>query len=195
MVLSSADTNLFEVVMADFNACVDYVLGNEGGYSDNKKDAGGATNFGISLRFLKEVNAATLKRIGITGEVTKQTIKDLTKQQAVSLYYSEFWGQARFDKIMNFAIAKYVFDMVIHHGLHQATLNTQRACCSAQKSLDFIMCDGLLGPKTLGAINQISFSLIPPMISERAGFMRRLVVKDPEQAVFLPGWLMRAYKI
>ena len=181
--------------MADFNACVDHVLANEGGYSDNLKDKGGATNFGISLRFLKEVNPKTLARIGITGEVNKQVIKELTKEKAISLYYSEFWNTARFDKIMNGIIAKYVFDMAVNHGLHQATLNVQRACCSAQKKLDFIMCDGLLGPKTLGAINQISFSLIPPMISERAGFMRRIVARKPDQKVFLDGWLTRCFDI
>jgi lysozyme family protein len=183
--------------MADFNACVEYVLGHEGGYSDDKKDAGGATNFGISLRFLQEVNKGTLKRIGITDTrtPTKQTIKELTKEQAVSLYYSEFWNQTRFDKIMNTIIAKYIFDMSVNHGLQQATKNVQRACWAAQKKKDFLIDDGLLGPKTLGAVNQISFSLIPAMMAERAGFYRRLVIRKPDQEKFLDGWLERAYDL
>jgi lysozyme family protein len=99
-----------------------------------------------------------------------------------------------FDKIMNGMLGKYIFDMTVNHGMVQAVKIAQRACCSAQKTKDFIPDDGLFGPKTLQAINQASFMLIPALISERTGFMRLLVAVDPKLNVFLSGWLERCYK-
>lgn len=179
--------------MAEFDSCLEYVLPHEGEYSDHPSDPGGATNQGISLRFLQGVDKDTLKRIGITGALNKKTIQDLTDEQIKSLYYTEFWVKAPFDKIMNGMIAQYIFDMSVHHGLEQAVKNTQRACCSAQKMKNYVKDDALFGKLTLQAINQASFMLIPAMISERTGFMRRLVAVKPELAVFLDGWLTRAY--
>lgn len=181
--------------MANFDSCVAYVLVHEGGLTKNKADPGGITNFGISLRFLRDVPKDNLKRVGIFGEVTEQTIIDLTKDQAEKLYYSEFWLKAPFDKIMNNMLGKYIFDMSIHHGLSQAVRITQRACCSAQKVKDYVKDDALFGSKTLQAINQASFMLVPALISERTGFMRQLVAVNPKLEVFLDGWLNRAFDI
>lgn len=181
--------------MANFDSCVAYVLGHEGGLTKNIADPGGITNMGISLRFLREAAEYSLKKAGIFGEVTEQTIIDLTQEQAEKIYYSEFWVSAPFDKIMNGIIGKYVFDMCVHHGLNQATKITQRACCAAQKVKDYVKDDGLFGPKTLGAINHASFMLIPALISERTGFMRQLVAVNPKLDVFWDGWVTRAFDI
>ncbi len=181
--------------MANFDSCVAYVLGHEGGLSQNKSDPGGATNFGISLRFLREVDSDSLKRISIFGDVTEQTVVDLTKEQAEKIYYSEFWIKAPYDKIQNSIIGKYVFDMHVHHGLSMATKIAQRACSAAQKTKDFVKDDGLFGARTCQALNQASFMVIPPLISERSAFMRQLVALDKKLEVFLDGWISRAYDI
>lgn len=181
--------------MSEFESCVEYVLEHEGGLTKNKADPGGTTNFGISLRFLRDVPEDVLKRLGIFGEVTDKTIVDLTLVQAKGLYFSEFWNQAPFDKIMNGILAKYIFDMAVNHGLSQATRITQRACCAAQKDKSYVKDDALFGKKTLQAINQASFMLIPALIASREGFMRQLVAVNPKLDVFLDGWLTRAYDV
>ena len=181
--------------MADFESCVQYVLGHEGGLTKHAKDPGGITNFGISLRFLREVPEENLKKAGIFGEVNDKTIMDLTVDQAKKLYYSEFWQLAPFDKIMNGILGKYIFDMAVNHGLTQATRLVQRACCAAQKTKDYVNDDGEFGKKTLSAVNYASFMLIPALIAERTGFMRQLVAVNPELNVFLDGWITRAFDI
>jgi lysozyme family protein len=181
--------------MAQFESCVQYVLRHEGGLSQDKADPGGITNFGISLRFLREVDADTLKRIGFFGEVTEQTIRELTQDQAEKLYYSEFWIKAPFDKIQNGITGKYIFDMSVNHGLAEATRLTQRACCAAQKLKDYVKDDALFGAKTLSALNQGSFMVIPAMIATRAGYMRQLVAVNPKLDVFLDGWLTRCFDV
>jgi lysozyme family protein len=181
--------------MAQFEDCLEYVLSHEGGYVDHPKDPGGATNKGISIALVKGMDKKILDRLGIKGAITKETIKGLSDSQISGIYFSEFWNKAAYDKIMNGMIAKYIFDMSVHHGLVQSVKNTQRAACSAQKQKDYVKDDGIMGPKTIQAVNQASFSIIPALISERAGFMRRLVAVKPELSVFIDGWLSRAYDI
>lgn len=181
--------------MAQFEPCVTYVLNHEGELSKDDADPGGITNKGISLRFLREVHPDTLKRLGIFGDVTAQTIIDLTIDQVKGLYYSEFWNHAPFDKIMNGIIAKYIFDMSVHHGLAEAAKLTQRACCAAQKVRDFVKDDGIFGSQTLQAVNHASFMLIPSLIATRAGYLRQLVAVNPKLDVFLEGWLTRCFDV
>lgn len=181
--------------MANFDSCVDYVLKHEGGLTKDKADPGGITNFGISLRFLREVPEDNRKRAGIFGEVNEKTIIDLTQDQAIKLYRSEFWDKAPFEKIMNPMLGKYIFDMSVHHGFSRAAKITQRACCAAQKIKDYVKDDGVFGAKTLSAVNYASFMLIPALISGRTGFMRQLVAVKPELDVFLDGWITRAFDI
>lgn len=181
--------------MADFNACLQYVLGHEGGYSDHPNDKGGATNKGISTGLLKQMDTSVLKRIGIPEKITPQVVKSLTDHQISTIYYLVFWDVAPFEKIQNFTIAKYFFDMAVHHGISQATKNMQRACNSVYRDEKYLDDDGVFGSLTLQGINQASFSIIPAMISERAGFMRRLISMYPSQRVFLDGWLERAYDL
>lgn len=181
--------------MANFDACLAYVLGHEGGLSENPSDPGGITMNGISLRFLREVHVDDLKRAGIFSEVNEDTIRNLTPDQVSKLYYSEFWVKAPFDNIMNGMIGKYIFDMAINVGLHQATLIVQRACCCAQKKQDYIKDDGLFGKSTLAAVNYASFMLIPALIAERTGYYRLLVAQNSKNEAFIEGWLKRAFDI
>ena len=181
--------------MSNYDAFLAYVLKHEGGLSKNPNDPGGITNQGISLRFLREVNQDTLKRVGIFGDVTEQTIEELTSDQIYKLYYSEFWMAAPFDKIINNNLAKYFFDMSVNHGITQATRIMQRACCAAQKLKDYVKDDGLCGSATIAAINHASFMLIPAMIATREGYYRQLAASNEKLSVFLDGWLTRAYDI
>ena len=181
--------------MADFDSCVAYVLKHEGGLTEDANDPGGITSYGISLRFLREVNTDTLKRVGIFGDVTAQTIRDLTLDQAQKLYFFEFWSVAPFEKIQNGILAKYIFDMAINSGIVQAVKLTQRACCAAQKVKDYVKDDGVMGGQTLQAINQASFMLMPALIATRAAFFRQLVAVNPKLECFIDGWLSRAYDV
>ncbi len=181
--------------MAQFDNCVDYVLRHEAGLIKQISDPGGITNYGISLRFLREVNSDTLKKIGIFEEVGEQSIIDLTEHQARRLYYSEFWVAAPFEKIINDILGQYIFDMAVQHGIAEATRITQRACNDAQKLKDYLKVDGIMGAKTIQAVNQASFMLIPALIAERSCFMRQLVALNPKLDVFWEGWMTRAFDI
>ena len=53
--------------------------------------------------------------------------------------------------------------------------------------------DGIIGPKTNAAIARLSPEVVGRrMAVERALRLARIVAKEPEQSVFLVGWLTRA---
>jgi lysozyme family protein len=67
--------------MSDFQTAVNLVLNHEGGFTPGLAgDSGGATNWGISLRWHPE--------LGLDG------IKNLSREQASGIYQKEYWSPA-----------------------------------------------------------------------------------------------------
>lgn len=179
--------------MTHFDTAVSLVLHNEGGLIDNSYDKGGITNYGISLRFLKNIPTDRLKMYQIYDEVTEDTIKELNINQAKKIYYNEFWIHAPFDKINNPDVVSYIFDAAINMGISPAIKCLQRAVWSVMKDR-CIVDDGILGDETLAIVNRCDFLLLVALRSERAGYYRLVAQMDIEHSHNLNGWLNRAYK-
>jgi lysozyme family protein len=179
--------------MSDFDTAVNFVLRNEGGLNESKHDRGGITNFGISLRFLSTLSSDTLKLYGIYEEVTDETIKNLTIEQAKLIYKGEFWAHAPFGKILNQEYANYIFDMSVNMGIAPAIKCTQRATWAVLKKWDILPDDGILGDKTLAAIQQCGFMIMPALRAERGAYYRAIISAYPEQIENLHNWYNRTY--
>lgn len=183
--------------MDNFDKAIITILENEGGYSNHSKDPGGATSMGISLRFLKdyvESNPGEFDTFDIDddGDIDAQDIKGLTKEGAKYLYKKQFWDKFHYDKINNFLIARKVFDLCVNMYGPQAHKIVQRALRAASGVA--LEEDGILGPKTLAAINSADqTALLASIRSEAAGFYRVLAATKPNLQVFLDGWLNRSY--
>ena len=67
-------TSARDAYSPEFLSAVERVLADEGGYSSNPADPGGETRFGISARSNPGVDIATL-----------------TRDQAVNIYWREWW--------------------------------------------------------------------------------------------------------
>lgn len=181
--------------MASFETAVEFVLANEGGLSESRSDSGGITNFGISLRFLREVKEENLRKYGIFGAVNENTIRHLTKDQAKLIYRGEFWEGNNFEEIHFQNLCNYIFDMSINHGIFQAIKFVQSAVCAATFVRGFLRIDGIIGSKTLDAINFLGDNLLPILVGLRADFYRDMVVNRPKDEVNLNGWLDRCYSV
>lgn len=175
--------------MASFEKALAFVLENEGGYSDSPADPGGATNHGISLRFLHNIATENLRRYGFFDPITSQTIKDLTIAQAAIVYLGEFWSSSPFDAINSEPLTNYIFDMVVSLGLSQATKLVQRSLTPPLTQ------DGIFGRVTLAAVNDQASPLLMALPAARSAFYKALVALNPKEEVFLKGWLKRAARI
>ncbi len=181
--------------MSSFDIAVDYVLAREGGLFESEMDSGGTTNFGISLRFLREVPAERLRRYGIFDSVSEQAIRDLTVDQAKLIYKGEFWDEAPFAEIESQRLCNYYFDMVVVSGISQATRLLQRAICAASLDRSLLRDDGILGERTLKYLNAIGEDLLLTLVAVRESFFRLIAEVRPKDKVHLNGWLNRCYNV
>lgn len=179
--------------MSEFDQAVDYVLDREGGLSENPNDLGGITNYGISLRFVREIPHDRLRRYSIFEPVTEQTIRNLEIPQAKFIYRGEFWDEAPFQDIESQKLSNYLFDMCVNLGTHQGIKLIQRAIWAAAADRGLLKDDGILGERTIRYINSYGDVLLPILIAIRASFYRLIVELQPTQKPNLNGWLNRAY--
>lgn len=179
----------------DFEKAVSFVLENEKGFVDRPADSGGATNYGISLRFLREVPSENLRRYSVFEPVTIDSIRELTQPQAKLIYRGEFWEKAPFEDLINELICTYVFDMAVCHGITQAVKLLQRSIWAMVYTRGYPKDDGILGPKTLALVNDLGGSLLPILVGTRASFYRLIAEKRPKDKENLDGWLNRCYRI
>lgn len=68
--------------MASFEKALAYIKPNEGGFTDNKDDPGGRTNFGITQKTLNSYSKA--------GVNLPLDVKDLTWEQAEMIFKDEY---------------------------------------------------------------------------------------------------------
>jgi lysozyme family protein len=157
---------------------------HEGGYNDIKSDKGGATNWGISLRFLKSID----EDIDGDGLITYLDIKKLTKDDAISLYYDNFW-KSLYEKFPDKLAAK-TFDVSVNAGSSRSHILLQRALNKLGSNLKV---DGLIGNATLSEIAKYpEQSIVNAFCEVQLEFYKGLVLKDASQSKFLAGWTNRA---
>lgn len=177
--------------MADFSKAIAVVLEHEGGFVDDPVDPGGATNWGVSLRWLESTGDLLRGDIDRDGDIDADDIRQMTREQAVSLYRHHFWDANEYARIAHNDVATKVFDMAVNMGPRQAHKLLQRA---AQANLKHCVDDGILGPVTFRVVNHLSAeALLPAIRSEQAGFYRYLTAKKPKLNKYINGWLRRAY--
>lgn len=182
--------------MTHFDKAILTVLSHEGGFVDDPVDPGGATNWGISLRFLK--SAGDLNNDGILdgdidgdGDVDYDDIKKMTRRQAIDIYKLHFWDKYKYDTIVDYSIAERTFDMCVNMGSSQAAKLVQRALqeCGHKHIVD----DGILGNLSFTAINATDPSkLLKEIRLQHVLFYLNLIAQKPQFEKYKKGWLRRA---
>lgn len=126
-----------------FERAVEFVLSEEGGYSNDPQDPGGETNFGISKRAYPGLNIASL-----------------TRSEAIDIYRRDYWDRI---PALPPGIAVVVFDFAVNAGISRSIKTLQAAIG--------VNADGVVGPITRAALGQLSDSAVLALFSaERALF-------------------------
>jgi lysozyme family protein len=168
-------------------AC-DHLLKVEGGLVNNPKDPGGITKYGISLRFLKDLNLDA----DHDGDVDADDIRALSPAAAAGIYYDQFWNRYGYATLPE-ALAIKVFDMSVNMGPAQAHRLLQRSMIACGAAVD---ADGKLGPKSWAELDKLieagEGELLYTILKKlQAQFYNDLVSKKPALSVFLRGWMNR----
>ncbi|MGZ8924459.1 MAG: glycoside hydrolase family 108 protein [Nitrososphaeraceae archaeon] len=181
--------------MASFTKAIPIILSHEGGYVNNPNDSGGATKFGISLRFLKDHDIGDFD---MDGDIDANDVKTMTMEHAMAIYRIFWWDKYKYGLINDQTICTKIFDFSVNMGAKRAHILLQQALNDAfDLNLD---CDGILGTATLQTINAVKDGegeqiLIDEYCNKVWGFYQSIASKNPKLKVFLKGWRNRAYGI
>jgi len=176
--------------VSSFEEALPTILAHEGGFVDHPDDPGGATNWGISLRFLKSAGEMTYD-LDQDGDLTPKDIRLLTVQDAADLYRRHFWDPLHLDEVSTQDVATKILDIAVNMGHTRAVDILQQALVLLGYDLEQ---DAIMGPQTIGMTNQAEPTwLLTEMRHLCASRYRWLVHQRPQNSVFLNGWLRRAY--
>ena len=177
--------------MATFEEAIPLILKHEGGFVNHPADPGGATNWGVSLRFLK--SKGLIGDYDGDGDVDIDDIRIMTETHAKKIYRTYFWDPNGYDRIDMQDIANKAFDMSVNMGPRRAVKILQESLRDCRRDLKI---DGAFGPKTLAATNGANPSmLLGAMRANQRHFYEGLIRNNEELAVFRTGWLRRAVSI
>jgi len=158
----------------NFPQCFALVLKNEGGYVDNPKDPGGATNLGCTKAVWEE---------WVGHEVTKDDIRDLKPNDVMPLYKAKYWDTIKGDDLPE-GVDYAVFDFAINSGPSRAA--------KALQSVLSVNVDGQIGPATLRALETSNPREVATAVCEaRLAFLQSLLT----YGTFGKGWSKRVSEV
>ena len=151
----------------------------EGGFSNHPADKGGATNMGVTI--------ATWRKQGYDkdgdGDIDVDDLKLITDEDAKGIFKKSYWDRWQGAKIRNQSIANLLVDWVWGSGAYGIKI--------PQKLLG-VKVDGIVGPKTLAALNaQGEEAFFEMLKKERIAYFQRICIATPSNSAFLKGWLRR----
>ena len=148
------------------------------GFANDKYDRGGATMCGVTIATYTEY----CRRKGYPSP-TVERLKAMSYEQWRDILKSLYWDRCRADEIKSQPIANIMVDWVWASGAHGIK--------GVQRLLD-VEADGLVGDKTLAAINAHDPAHLFRLIHQaRHAFVEGIVKRSPSQAKWLRGWKRR----
>lgn len=159
---------------SSYNEALKRLLEHEGGYTNDPRDPGQATNFGITIfDYRKYVNP----------NATATDVRSMPVEVAKRIYREKYWNALLGDDLpagVDYAI----FDYGVNSGISRAAKVLQR--------LLGLPADGVIGPVTIAAAKKADASrLINQISDERLAFLQGLSTWD----VFGNGWGRRVREV
>ena len=135
----------------NFQKALEFLFPSEGGYSNHKNDKGGATNMGITQN--------TYNAYRKSKNLPIKDVKNITKNEAIKIYYENYWIPSGADKINDSSMSIALFDTAVLHG-----------------------------PGTARKYYNQSNGNIDKFLNIRKQSYNRIIEEDPSQKVFYEGW-------
>lgn len=161
---------------ANFDQSLKLVLCHEGGFVNNPKDPGGATNKGVTQAVYNAYN----RNAGLPS----QSVRLINDAEVHSIYESRYWKLVSADKLPA-GIDYALFDYAVNSGPGKAVRDLQRTLVALGHAIPV---DGMIGDDTVTAVeNSNQVELIENLCQRRLAFMRSLKT----WGTFGKGWKRR----
>lgn len=160
--------------MAKADILAPFIRSHEGGFANHPKDPGGATNKGVTLKTYQSF---------FPGK-TVEDLKKITDQEWNHIFKSGFWDKVRADEIHDQSVANLIADWAYNSGVGGAAKEIQKVLG--------VPVDGIIGPKTIEAINtREPKELFASLHQARGNYYRGL----KNFSTFGKGWMNRLNSI
>ena len=170
-----------------FQTCIRSILEHEGGLTKDKRDPGGTTNWGISLRYLKSVGLD----LNGDGKINDEDVIGLPMKGAVGVYRKYWWDKYRYAALNELVVVEKVFDLAVNMGGFAAHKLLQIAINRLKEKP--ISVDGLLGGQTIGAANSMDGTKLRQQLRDCARHRYiEILAANPAMEWARKGWLNRA---
>jgi len=158
----------------NFQRALQLVLKYEGGFVNDPRDPGGATNKGVTL---------SAYRLYVKKDGTVADLKRISDAEVATVFRRHYWDEVQGDALpdgVDFA----VFDFAINSGVGRASRYLQDVVGATA--------DGQIGPKTLAAVrSRPAPYVIDGLIAARLAFLKSL----PTWATYGRGWASRVKSV
>lgn len=169
------------------NYSLDIILQHEGGLSDDRRDPGGITKWGVSLRFLQ---AAGLD-LNNDGKIDRHDVLGLDRPGAKEVYKEHWWDKYQYEHLHDIIVVSKVFDLAVNMGGYHAHKLLQIAINRLNDNP--IQVDGIIGPITRQAANKTDGQYLRLELRECAKHRYQQILADhPNMEWARNGWMARS---
>jgi lysozyme family protein len=145
-------------------------------YTNHPADRGGPTKGGITLSTLRSWRGRNL--------LSEKALKELKHDEALSILHKRYVECNGIDRLSNTPLKYQVIDNAVLSGPFISVKDLQKSIQVKE--------DGIIGPMTLDAINKKGhINVNRDLAISRSLRLAKFVQKNPNQLVFLVGWLKR----
>jgi len=173
--------------MADFNKALLLIIANEGGYGNDPDDPGGETYKGIARKKQPDwIGWFIIDAMKKQPNFPISLDNNQNLQSEIQRFYKAiFWDKVGGDIINDQEIANSIFDFAVNSGVSTSVGLAQNVIGTN--------CDGVIGPKTSQAINNIQPDhFISAFTVEKCRKYISICKKRPDSRKYFFGWIDRA---
>ena len=110
------------------------------------------------------------------------------REMIQAFYKNEFWDKARLDEVVSQQIANEIFVAGVNMGMKKAVMLAQK--------LVGVPADGVMGPKTLAAINKFDDVAFDEMYDVlETEHYEMIIANNPSKRIYAKGWRNRAIAV
>lgn len=146
------------------------------GFSNDPKDTGGATMIGVTMGTYR-----TYCKHNSMSMPTVNDLKNIPYKVWRDIVHTLYWNKVKADLIEDQQVANMIVDWVWHSGA--GMIKKIQGLVKATQ-------DGIIGPKTIAAVNSTP-DMLKKLYSARKAYFEAIVKRNPSQKKWLNGWMNR----